>query len=403
MSTRRNRGRRPRRALLLAAASWGFALAAAAVLSGLALARSDSVVEPPVTGSALMMAGWLLMFVTVTVLIVEHRGKHRAEYVDFVTRFERASAQLRSEDPAIRLAGVNIVSALGDSTESFIRRQQCIDLLCSYLRSARDVARWDAEYEQEIRNTLVGVIASHLREEARVDWSEHDFNFAAACFEDSDFRYVRFNGNRTSFRGAVFSGAAARFDGAVFSGNAVWFDQAVFKCGTTSFVGAKFEGGSASLRALTLLGESALFGRATFGATRVTFDETVFASRSTSFVGATFRARNTSFRSTVFNGTTAWFDSVRFCRGRTSFRGASCGDTRLSFSQSQLWRGAAFDWVEPENVSTAGRPLKSPTNRDIRRFHWDWLARIRLTFGLRTPAATPLERNPVTAEPFRGP
>jgi hypothetical protein len=50
----------------------------------------------------------------------------------YVERFGAAAAQLGGDQASVRLAGVYAMAALADEWEE--QRQQCIDVLCGYLR-----------------------------------------------------------------------------------------------------------------------------------------------------------------------------------------------------------------------------------------------------------------------------
>ncbi len=131
-------------------------------------------------------------------------------------RFGAAAAQLADKSAAIRIAGVFAMAGVADE-RSGASRQQCIDVLCGYLRLPYDpeqgesgrtklvtksvVSRRDeieqeehTEYRQndsEVRKTIVRVIASRLRPEAECSWSASDFDFRTAHLEDVDLRRGR--------------------------------------------------------------------------------------------------------------------------------------------------------------------------------------------------------------------
>lgn len=71
-------------------------------------------------------------------------------------RFGAASEQLGSAQAPVRLAGVYALSALADEWED--QRQQCIDVLCGYLRLPRA--------DEGASDTLQSVVVEHLPSEA---------------------------------------------------------------------------------------------------------------------------------------------------------------------------------------------------------------------------------------------
>jgi len=71
-------------------------------------------------------------------LVVAYRHQNDLEQSRFVERFGAAAAQLGSLDPAVRIAGVYAMAGVADESITFSRRQQCIDVLCGYLRLPYD-------------------------------------------------------------------------------------------------------------------------------------------------------------------------------------------------------------------------------------------------------------------------
>ncbi|MFI5541565.1 pentapeptide repeat-containing protein, partial [Nocardia sp. NPDC051900] len=250
--------------------------------------------------------------------MIAYRRQRDVEQGRFVERFGAAAAQLGATDVAVRIAGVYAMAGVANETDS-LRRQQCIDVLCGYLRLPYDAEHGSSgrtklvvttprvtdegqpngdlaehiEYRQndkEVRQTIIRVIADHLRPEAEYRWSTSNFDFRAAHLEDVDLRRATFTGT-THFSGATFTGTT-HFSGATFSGDA-WFDKATFT-GNASFDTASFSG-------------NAWFDMGTFGG-------------GTSFRKATFSGK-ASFDTATFTGN-AWFDMGTF-GGGTSFRKAT--------------------------------------------------------------------------------
>jgi hypothetical protein len=110
------------------------------------------------------------------------------------------------------------------------QRQQCVDVLCAYLRlpwagnptqlepnTTTTEHSWpDGEgqrkCEREVRQTLVRVIASHLRSDtgsitgSSVSWSDLDIDLTNAALPNAEFRKAHFR-RRTSYRRATFWGS----------------------------------------------------------------------------------------------------------------------------------------------------------------------------------------------------
>lgn len=70
----------------------------------------------------------------VVALVVAYRRQRDLEQGRFVEGFGAAAKQLGGSDPAVRLAGVYAMAGVADQTSSQLQRQQCIDVLCGYLR-----------------------------------------------------------------------------------------------------------------------------------------------------------------------------------------------------------------------------------------------------------------------------
>ena len=178
-------------------------------------------------------------------------------------RFREAATQLGSAAPATRLAGVYAMAALADEWDE--QQQQCIDVLCAYLRlpyqppvqrqrrghgrrRAGDPTPGGGEdsvlAERQVRTTVVRVIRDHLQPEATHSWEGRNFNFTGAHFDHADFTGARFSSGPVDFTGAEFSGGTVDFSGAQFSGGTVHFNGAEFSGGTVDFCGAQFSGGT---------------------------------------------------------------------------------------------------------------------------------------------------------------
>jgi uncharacterized protein YjbI with pentapeptide repeats len=303
-------------------------------------------------------------------LVVAYRRQRDVEQGRFVERFGAAAAQLGDHDVAVRIASVYAMAGVADESIG-LRRQQCIDVLCGYLRlpyspelgsshqsklvhieplTADDGSLLEGahqerhlEYRQndkEVRATIVRVIADHLRGQ-ECSWSACDFDFRSAHLEDVSFRSTVFGGT-TQFGNATFSGSS-------------WFERATFS-GPTVFPGARFSG-PARFNGATFSGITG-FGGATFS-NGAWFVEARFCAIAF-FRSATF-ARDTQFDRATFAGDTR-FDEVTF-GGRTSFAQTDFGSGAISFEKPRQWGPPppTFDWdsdlsTKPENVTPESWP-----------------------------------------------
>ena len=113
---------------LAALASW---MADGAVFERATCAGAVDVVKaslPTIAGVVIAVA-----------LVLVYRRQKDTERAQFAQRFGAASAQLGDSDTAVRIAGVYaMAAAAADESPVFSRRQQCIDVLCGYLRLPYD-------------------------------------------------------------------------------------------------------------------------------------------------------------------------------------------------------------------------------------------------------------------------
>lgn len=339
----------------------------------------------------------------VVALVVAYRRQRDVEQGRFVERFGAAAAQLGDRDVAVRIAGVYAMAGVADESTG-LRRQQCIDVLCGYIRlpyspergsnhqtklvlkgTDTDPAGATVEQERhlefrqndkEVRTTIVRVIRDHLLKSAEYSWTRNDFDFEGAHLENVDFTSAVFAGvtqftsvtfsgvtrfnlatfsSSVAFRHSSFSGLArfdeasfsrsAWFDGASFSGRA-WFDRTSFSLPAT-FTGATFAA-EAKFRGATF------FRGASFAAARFTggadFQATlIFGSarfEQATFIGdAAFQAASFSgsarFDKSTFSGA-AWFDEANFS-GDAKFDQATFSGN-AQFSKVTFATGPAADF-----------------------------------------------------------
>lgn len=335
---------------LAVAGGVGITLSATWILRHLINTSSKPADPIDITKLSLTVAGGVG---AVVALVVAYRRQRDVEQGRFVERFGAAAAQLGDHDVAVRIAGVYAMAGVADESTG-VRRQQCIDVLCGYLRlpyspefgsnhqsrlvlteprtgadgSPLGQQERHLEYRQndkEVRATIVRVIADHLRDH-EYSWSACDFDFRAVHLEDVDFSYAVFGGT-TRFDAVRFSGDA-RFDTVTFSGDAGferarffgdgWFYQATFS-GYSTFEGAKFSRG-------------AVFGEARFSVV-ARFHAVRFSGRAR-FEGARF-SRGAGFPKARFSGA-ARFAGTDFGSRRISFEnprqmGAACTEVRLGW------------------------------------------------------------------------
>ncbi|HEX2398986.1 MAG TPA: pentapeptide repeat-containing protein [Mycobacterium sp.] len=342
-AVRRRSPRIPLIAALTAAVALGVGLAALATwwISGDLFERASAgsgggavkASLPAVVGAVIAVA-----------LVVLYRRQKDSERAQFAQRFGAASTQLGDSDTAVRIAGVYAMAA-ADESPVFARRQQCIDVLCGYLRLPYEpdsgsnhlsefvsTTTWSAnppavnieetrrqamrQNDREVRDTIVRVLAQRLARTADTSWSGNDFDLTGVLFEDVWFAGARFNGRHVWFDGAVFNGPNASFEDVEFNAEVVSFD------------GANFD-------------------------SDVTFAGATFRARIASFDGAAFNGKDTSFDDARFAGEYVSFRRVGFSSQTTSFGRAAFKCLRASFESPAQWKNVEFEW---ENRPSGTQP-----------------------------------------------
>jgi hypothetical protein len=347
ITARRRTPRIPLFGSLTAAVLIGFGLAALAtwIVGGAVFERATSANAVDVVKASLPAIAGVVIAVA---LVVVYRRQKDTERAQFAQRFGAASAQLGDSDTAVRIAGVYAMAAAADESGVFSRRQQCIDVLCGYLRLPYDpdsgsnnlsefvsTTTWSAtppavnieetrrqavrQNDREVRDTIVRVLSQRLSGTADTSWSGNDFDLTGVLFEDAWFAGARFSGRHVWFDGAVFSGPNASFEDVEFNSEVV------------SFEGVSFESDA-------------------------TFAGSTFRARSASFDGAAFSGKDTSFDEARFAGEYVSFRRVGFSSEQTSFGSAVFKCLRASFDSPAAWKNVEFDWDNPSSGSQPAVP-----------------------------------------------
>ncbi|MBH0775207.1 pentapeptide repeat-containing protein [Nocardia bovistercoris] len=327
-------------------------------------------------------------------LVVAYRRQRDLERGRFAELFGAAAKQLGDADPAVRLAGVYAMAGVADEFSARARRQQCVDVLCGYLRLPYDV-RSGADHlvsrsetsdesgiqvartyqvrhnDREVRSAVVGVIANHLRRYSEVSWSRCAFDFTGAVFEDADFEAVEFGGRLTDFTRARFVGERG-----------------------TDFRRARFTGGHLTFRDAVFDGTSVSFERARFDSARTTFDggvvsapvsfvETRFRGARTTFIGTRFEGARTSFTDARFDGATVSFERAVFAAGRIGFERARFANRHITFASAR-YQASAVDFTDATLGAHRRRPRAGTGDLDFTavEFHAP-IAFTRATFAAR--------------------
>lgn len=255
-------------------------------------------------------------------VVVAYRRQQSAEQGRFLERLAEASRLLGDQNPTIQAAGITALAGLADA-EKRARRQQCVDVLCAYIRlpyfpvkerdrrevlenvvRRRTLRTLTGPVEEErslyrphdrhTRESIIRAINQHLRVETDVSWSDLYFDFTGAVFDYGNFtnavfngefifRDARFESGDVSFKGAHFIGGRVDFGGAQFSGSTVTFKDAIVEDCIVNFGWASFTGGIVNFYMTELLGGIFNFAYASFSGSTVYFEHTKFIHSITDF------------------------------------------------------------------------------------------------------------------------
>lgn len=314
----------------------------------------------------------------VVALTVAYRRQRAAESGRFGQRFADAAAQLGGVSAAVRIAGAYAMAALADESREEERRQQCVDVLCAYLRLPyhsghgsellEQVVTTDAKVtfggqthndertyrlqpmEREVRFTIVSIIRDHVQQDATVTWRGHRFDFSGATFDGGSFHDVQFSGivdfSRAQFSGGLVDFSEAEFSGSVdfigaqFSGGRVDFTATAFWGGTIGFRWAEFSGGTVDFSTSEFSGgtDVSFFG-AKFSDGSVYFSSAQFLDCKTDFVGAEFSGGAVDFSYAEFRGGWVDFSLAKFSDGLVTFRGVEFFGGPVNFSDAVFSSG----------------------------------------------------------------
>lgn len=327
----------------------------------------------------------------------DEQGKYAREQVRETERrqqerYAQGAQMLADQSPAVRIAGLNVIAALGREVgPEEEQRQTCLNLICAYLRASSpatpstppEVGQQKPDSVPDDVYRVVAAEACRLLPTLLEEAPEADGNAPPPRGLDLDLRQVHlidlnlrgrhlgtvrcdnatFSGY-TGFVGATFEGYAG-FDKAMFSGDAGFVGATFTRL--ARFVGATFEGyagfDEATFEGYARFDKARCSGDAWFNEARfsgvVWFDEARFSglvwfdkarfSRDVWFVGAMF-SRDAGFDKAAFNGDVG-FDKARFS-GLVGFDGA----TFVKVDGPESLGAADFAASEPFEGAVFGRP-----------------------------------------------
>lgn len=142
----------------------------------------------------------------------------RAEADAVAKRYQDAADQLGHGKAPVRLAGVYAMGRLADEWPE--RRQECVDVLCAYLRMPPANLSHD---EIVVRRAIWRLFNNRLDpQSARTDWGDLRFDFTGASIQDVSLRHARFR-TEALYTGATFVGQC-HFQSILFGAGASFRD-----------------------------------------------------------------------------------------------------------------------------------------------------------------------------------
>lgn len=275
-------------------------------------------------------------------LVVAYRRQRDNERDDtrFLERFAVAVGQLGDEAASTQVAGVYGLASLAD--DRLEMRQQCVDVLCGYLRMPPS----ETVGTTEVRRTVLEVLRRHLAETASPNWCSCDIDLTGAQLVDVNFGGCTFAGKRTSFDRASFGGRQTIFSGASFKSPNTTFRRTNFGATDTWFDKIKASGATLTFRHATFDGERCSIAQSSFTGRLVLFTQSEIQCRHFSFSGVV-AADTMSWRQAEFSGQATEFKDVTV-RGSLSFHRVIFGSKHTSFAGSRFpsgkvnFKGARF-------------------------------------------------------------
>ncbi len=155
---------------------------------------------------------------------------------------ERLDLAVRLGDrasPSGQMAAVLALAALADEWPD--GRQDCVEVLCRYLRLPYDPAA-AGPAESQVRLSVVDALRSHLDGTTGPGWPGCRFDFSGATFDRGSLDGARFAGGAVSLTGCRFTAGGLSLRQAVFSECVVECGQIAIDDGSTlDFTGARFD------------------------------------------------------------------------------------------------------------------------------------------------------------------
>lgn len=189
-------------------------------------------------------------------LIAPEKAKQYEEKETSEKKAWRSKLNAISND--ISKGNTQTIKKLGELADRVFgnRRQECIDILCEFIRGDRQVDDIVAMQKAILTEIQEHCTIGHAKE---TSWSSMHFDFTKALFREIKLDNIELFGNgMMDFHESVFDGnyfnffklyvhcdtenCGIRFGGTIFRKGVTFFDEANFSRGSVDFSGAVFEG-----------------------------------------------------------------------------------------------------------------------------------------------------------------
>ena len=120
------------------------------------------------------------------------RDEERARQESYRSRYGEAATHLGSDRAAVQLAGVYAMANLADDWPE--QRQQCVDVLCGFLRLPPPTDHALQASDAKVRTTIGAVLRDHLQKDG--PWCNLDFNLTGAYLVNLNLDGAQFTVSR---------------------------------------------------------------------------------------------------------------------------------------------------------------------------------------------------------------
>lgn len=152
--------------------------------------RLEILARMGLAGAALVVGAGAAVIAFRNQLVKEEAHRREGTKVE-LERYVTSAEQLGSDSAAVRIAGVHAMSALASAASTSYFRQQCVSVLCAYLRmpprppSPSTSSGLAADpYETHVRIAVQSALSRQLSRDSPTRWREVDIDLRGAQLND---------------------------------------------------------------------------------------------------------------------------------------------------------------------------------------------------------------------------